>query len=1116
MNPSGAWAQVTTDITADGSLGSVVNANGTVHDITGGTRPSEGPNLFHSLGQLTVGKGDTANFLNDAGLPTANILSRVTGGAPSQIFGTLQTTNFGNASLYLMNPAGVVFGPTASLNVRGSVHVTTADYLKLGQEGLFYADVAKDSVLSITSPEAFGFLNNNPDGITIDQSLLQVPDHQTLSFVSGDLTIIGNIDSEDDIAAFGGRVDLISVASAGEAVFNIENEPANVHVESFSTLGTINVSNDADIRTSGDGGGTVIIRGGRLLLDTSSIFSNTSGSNLTSLNKPLGSGIDIQVENEVVLEHISSIGHDVLQDLGQGFATPRIRVESEKLELSNFSQITSEIKIDGAGIGAEIVVDNKETLLRDGGLIRANTGGPGDSGSINIKTDNLELRDGGRIFSLAFLDASGRGGDIVIDAQSILLSNPEIGGTLTAITAQTLDTATGRAGDVQVTADSLTIEGGGNTFIQSQTLSSGDGGTINLNISGDISATGSQDNPFNVGFFANTFGAGKAGNISIFAENLFFSDHVQAGASAFRGAQGKAGNILIRTNKLELLHGSNISAAAFFGTGDGGNLDVTASDIVITGVSDSLDPFRTDFTALGVTTNEGQGGDLNVLADNIFISDKGQITSFSRGAGDSGDINIDLTGRLEVTSGGNIIASALGTGSGGEIRINTGEVHVSGVGQFNNLNDNGQSAIVSQTGLFGGDAGIINITTNLIEVLDGGAIDTNTFGPGTGGDISIVAQQGLVAGLNKGLEENLQKAGADLNSARSSISSGSSEIIPASFGPAGNVTIDTSEQFQLRDHGLLSSATTTEGKGGTITVKAGNVSFAGNGLITAASTGLGDGGSIMVTAQNEFSSQTASIRSSADQATSGDIQISAIQNLTLAGNTSISAESLGDGDAGDIGLESGASIILFDSQLTTVADQADGGNIKLTAPDIIQLTNSQITSSVGGGASTVGGNISVDPEFIILQNSQILANAFAGQGGNIALVATNAVLVDPFSKVDASSALGVSGSVDIQAPIQNLSGTIAPLPEETTPVTTLYGARCTAGQGGNFSTFVNSKAESLSSAPGTFLSSPLLAPSVQASPTTNASNTHQDSVMLTASFAPLVLGQSSESTSVCP
>ena len=106
-------AQVVTSITADGTLGTQITSNGNVQNITGGTRPGDGPNLFHSFGDFSVGTGDIANFLNDSKLPTNNILSRVTGGDPSQIFGTIQTTDFGNANLFLLNPVLRKYSPTA-------------------------------------------------------------------------------------------------------------------------------------------------------------------------------------------------------------------------------------------------------------------------------------------------------------------------------------------------------------------------------------------------------------------------------------------------------------------------------------------------------------------------------------------------------------------------------------------------------------------------------------------------------------------------------------------------------------------------------------------------------------------------------------------------------------------------------------------------------------------------------------------------------------------------------------------------------------------------------------------------------------------------------------------
>jgi hypothetical protein len=89
--------------------------------------------------------------------------------------------------------------------------------------------------------------------------------------------------------------------------------------------------------------------------------------------------------------------------------------------------------------------------------------------------------------------------------------------------------------------------------------------------------------------------------------------------------------------------------------------------------------------------------------------------------------------------------------------------------------------------------------------------------------------------------------------------------------------------------------------------------------------------------------------------------------------------------------------------------------------------------------------------------------------------------LDSQSLLDASSQTGISGSVTIESPIQVLSGTIAPLPDQPVNIATLYAARCVAGEGGHFSTFVDSKSDSVAPTPGTFLASPFL-PQVSSSP----------------------------------
>src|SRR5262245_34013142 len=159
-------------ITLDGSLGRAGALTGPNYSIPADVGQLRGPNLFHSFGQFNVRSGESATF---SGPDTvANILGRVTGGTTSTIDGLLRSQIPG-ASLYLINPSGVVFGPNASLDVSGSFHVSTADYLRFADGARFSARLSDTSTLTVAPPVAFGFLGSTPAPIALLGSALEVP-----------------------------------------------------------------------------------------------------------------------------------------------------------------------------------------------------------------------------------------------------------------------------------------------------------------------------------------------------------------------------------------------------------------------------------------------------------------------------------------------------------------------------------------------------------------------------------------------------------------------------------------------------------------------------------------------------------------------------------------------------------------------------------------------------------------------------------------------------------------------------------------------------------------------------------------------------------------------------
>jgi filamentous hemagglutinin family protein len=284
-------------ITSSG-LHTIVTTNGNVHDITGGTRPGGGGNLFHSFGDFNVPNNNIANFLNGvsfdangnplaAGLPTSNILGRVTGGNISNIFGTIQTTGFGGANLFLMNPAGFLFGSNATINVGGMVAFTSADYLRLADGALFNAipNAAADALLSTAPVAAYGFLGSNPGAITVQGSQFTMTEGTGIALVGGNISIGADPDTGTPsyISAPSGQIQLASVASPGEIFVGSLQPVPNINGQSFTSMGTISLLEGTTLDVSdnafaSDGhAGAIHIRGGQLIQDGSFMFANTLG-----------------------------------------------------------------------------------------------------------------------------------------------------------------------------------------------------------------------------------------------------------------------------------------------------------------------------------------------------------------------------------------------------------------------------------------------------------------------------------------------------------------------------------------------------------------------------------------------------------------------------------------------------------------------------------------------------------------------------------------------------------------------------------------------------------------------------------------------------------------------
>lgn len=225
------------------------------------------------------------------------------------------------------------------------------------------------------------------------------------------------------------------------------------------------------------------------------------------------------------------------------------------------------------------------------------------------------------------------------------------------------------------------------------------------------------------------------------------------------------------------------------------------------------------------------------------------------------------------------------------------------------------------------------------------------------------------------------------------------------------------------------------------------------GSIGTDSQGTGTGGQVTVTGTSSIlmtgASSTGSpsgVRSQTDGlGPGGNATVNAPQ-IIIADSAQISASSDGAQVAGDVTVIASDSLRLRGGLIVTEAANADGGRVTIRVGRLIEMIGGAITTTVAGLAGN-GGDIDIDPVAQVLNGARIQANAVGGNGGNIGIV-TGTLLASPGSVIEATSTLGISGTINISSPETDVSGSLAELPESFSDATALLAERCAARTGG--------------------------------------------------------------------
>lgn len=751
------------DIVLDGSIGQPpenLALEGPDYNIGADLGEISGNNLFHSFDQFSVLQNESATFTGPQNID--NVVSRVTGGEISTIDGTL-SVEMPKADFFLLNPAGVMVGEGASINVPGSFHVSTADNLQFADGGAFSAQPqGTPPTLTSAAPAAFGLLGDHAGNITIDDTQLTVNDQEDITLHAQNITTLNGatlringgavkLDATNDInltdsfinadnfgSGQGGAIhvngnnihlngslissDNFGDGDVGEVIFSATND---IHLNNATIRGTVTL-NAGDIHfnnslidaDSFSNGRAVSLNANRdINFDSSGILAGNFGSsNQSSL-------VVISAERDITLNNGTTIFVD---NFGSGDGGVMLISAAQKLTLNNSSKIDT--KNQGTGRGSALLLLANTIDIVNNSSITGNTI-DGEGGLIDIAgTESVQLLNGATIQTDT--TGSGLGGILSINTPILHLQDSSITG----------NTINGEGGVIFITGtESVQLLNG--ATIETNTTGSGLGGSLSIN----TPILHLQDSRIT----GNTINGG--GGVIVITGTESVQLRNDATIQTNTTGSGAGGILLIDTPILHL-QGSNILSEAER-AGNAGDIAIGGSfvngEFASNGqpAGDLLLENHSNISVSTKTNSSGNAGNIDIRSNNTTLVNSA-ITSASQGVGIGGSVKIDADNDINLTANSKISAEAT-QANGGNVEITSNNnIFIDNSAITTNADQNGGEITINAPNIIHlrnsqvtaaavGDGGNINIDPIFI-IAENTTISANAIN-GSGGNINLVA-----------------------------------------------------------------------------------------------------------------------------------------------------------------------------------------------------------------------------------------------------------------------------------------------------------------------------------------------------------------------------------------
>lgn len=1073
-----ANAQIIPDKTLGTEKSTITPQN--LRELVGGGA-IRGSNLFHSFQEFNVNQGEQVYFTNPIGIN--NILTRVTGNHISKILGTLGID--GAANLFLINPNGIVFGKNARLDIAGSFVASTANAIKLGENGLFSATEPQNSNLLTIQPTVLfaNTLHQQQAEISVEGNLT-IGSRQTLTLQgdivtnTGSLTVPGGT-----VQILGNQVSLLNNATINTDAINngnggtviIKANDLTRFEGNISARGGDNSGNGGFVEVSGgrvEFAGTVDTSAsngsfGRLLLDPKDILIQAGGTiSGQSLSQALAlNNVSLQANNDITVnDDITGVGANNL-NLEAGRS---LTINPNRSIILNGGNLNVKINDENAiatqrdpGV-AQFFMNPGSQILTNGGNATITSGKFGQNSQIH--TTNA---------SIISAKSSGNGGDIALNAINDITTGNLISGFFNIPNI----TDSISSGDITInsTAGGITTT---NYLLANAQQQAGDisllaAGNLSLNAAGDFPRSGNiasiGDTPGKITFTSGNIlsgknirivnanlGAGRGNDITLTARSIFLDT---TSIFALARGKGRGGNMILNATDDVVMRtsdiGTNSDAALAVNlptgaSGDAGDFTLNARRLSISQDPTAFFPFRGTSISTGTDANTtGNAGNLTINASESVELIGRQLTTPILTPS-------QLVSQLLQGTGVGISTNAFGSGNAGKLTVNTGRLLLRDAGGISTfpVSGNGGDLTINaieillqnfagiQTATAGsGQAGNLTINADKVTLTNRSIIDAAALaGTGNAGNLTLSVKQlnvrdgsivssattgeGNAATLNLNATDKVEVVGtfADNSSLPSAIATASLSPI----GNAGPLNITTG-QLIVRQGGEITTATVGQGNGAPITINTRTLQL-DNGRINASTAGAGNGGDITINATD-----------SVEVAGNGfaDLQEKII-NPAYAGTLSLDnfdqgivAVSAGQGKAGNVVIQT-PNFLSRNSGIiaTTALNQGQGGNININTSNTFELDNSFI--GTGTLTNAESGNVNLTARQLTGKGgAQVFTTTFgSGKAGDLTVNAFESIdLIDPSQQgfgsglfaSSAQTASGNGGDININIPNGDLN-----------------------------------------------------------------------------------------------